>query len=315
MTQSPLSDRSRGVVQKVARHVRWARTESLGRLVEEDQLDPRQRWRSWQVRRRWRRVHGVARGTAIPVFLVGVQRSGTNMLVRGLEANPAVEVRNENDRQAFRHFRLRDERVIGALVNESRHQYVLFKPLCDTGRIAAVVDRLPVVASARVIWAWRDVDARARSAVSKFGDANLRALRAIASGQGDQLWQATGLSESSRLLLAEFDYNTLTAHEAACLFWLVRNRMLLEQNLADRPDVLVSSYDALVTDPEGSTRALCGFLGLPWTPGLIEHIEVRTPAGAERPVINQRIRTMCDELTEQLSAVSVAAAARHSPRI
>ena len=311
MTTSPPTESSRGVVDKVGRHVRWMRTEGITRLVEEDQLDPRQRWASWQARRRWRRVHGVAPGTAIPVFLVGVQRSGTNMLVRGLEANPAVEVRNENDRKAFRQFRLRDERVIGDLVNESRHQYVLFKPLCDSGRIAAVVDRLPVVPSARVIWAWRDVDARARSAVAKFGDANRRALREIAAGTGDQSWQALGLSEHSRQLLAEFDYDELTDYEAACLFWFVRNRMLLEQDLADRPDVLVSSYEALVDNPERATRALCGFLGLPWTPELIAGIEIRGTSGRERPEIDPRIRSRCEELSEQLGAVTAATAERY----
>jgi len=304
MSNPPSTQSSRGAVDKLGRHLAWVRTEGLARLVEEDQLDPRQRWRSWRARRRWRRVHGVAPGTAIPVFLVGVQRSGTNMLVRGLEANPAVEVRNENDGQAFRQFRLRDERVIGDLVNHSRHQYVLFKPLCDSGRIAAVVDRLPVVPSARVIWAWRDVDARARSAVAKFGDANRRALREIASGEGDHLWQALGLSSDSRQRLAEFDYDELTDYEAACLFWFVRNRMLVEQELAARPDVLVSSYEGLVADPEGVTRALCGFLGLPWTPTLVKGIAPRGLAGVDRPVIDQRIRNWCDELADQLTDVT-----------
>jgi hypothetical protein len=302
---------SRGLAHKVGRHVHWARSEGLGRLVEEDQLDPRRRWSSWQARRRWRRVNAVAPGTAIPVFLVGVQRSGTNMLVRGLETNPAVAVHNENDRLAFQQFRLRGERVIGELVNESHHQYVLFKPLCDSGRIAAVVDRLPVVPSARVIWAWRDVDARARSAVSKFADANLVALRRIAAGEGDHLWQALGLSVASRELLTEFDYDQMSPYEAACLFWCVRNRMLLELGLPNRSDVLVSSYEALVADPEQATRALAGFLGLPWTPQMTADIEVRQPSGGERPSIDERIRRHCDELTDQLTAVTVSTAQRH----
>jgi hypothetical protein len=310
-TNRPSAGSSRGVVDKLGRHVRWARTEGVGRLVEEDQLDPRKRWQSWYARHRWRRVHGVAPGTAIPVFLVGVQRSGTNMLVRGLEADPAVEVRNENDRKAFRDFRLLGERAIGDLVNESRHQYVLFKPLCDSGRIAAVVDRLPVVPPSRVIWAWRDVDARARSAVAKFGDANLRALRQIASGHGDHLWQALGLSAESRQLLTEFDYDQVSEYEAACLFWLVRNRILLEQGLAARPDVLVSSYEAFVDNPERATRALCGFLGLPWTPQLTDGIEVRRPTDAERPAVDERIRDRCDVLSRELTAVTVAAADRY----
>ena len=40
----------------------------------------------------WRSTHGVEAGLSTPVFLVGVQRSGTNMVVRGLERSPEVAV-------------------------------------------------------------------------------------------------------------------------------------------------------------------------------------------------------------------------------
>jgi hypothetical protein len=292
-------------VRKIDQHLRWIRTEGLARLIEEDQLDPRQRVGAWSARRRWRRVHGIAPGTATPVFIVGVQRSGTNMLARGFEANPAVEVHNENDRSAFRQYRLRDERTIGAIVNASRHRYVLFKPLCDSGRIAAVIDRLPVVSRSRAIWAWRDVDDRARSAVAKFGDANRRALQQIASGTAGTSWQAVGLSESSLSLIKEFDYSTMEPHEAACLFWYVRNAMLFEQGLDQRPDFLVSSYSTLVADPERTIRAVCEFVGLRWSPDMTAGIERRTPRDRNPLPVSSRIRELCDELTDSLEQASI----------
>src|SRR5438132_7563302 len=59
--------------QKAARHWRWARQDGLSSLVEEDDLRPLSRvtrsWRKW----RWRRSHTVEAGTAMPVWLVGVQ--------------------------------------------------------------------------------------------------------------------------------------------------------------------------------------------------------------------------------------------------
>ncbi len=292
-------------VRKIDQHLRWIKTEGLARLIEEDQLDPRKRVGAWSARRQWRRVHGIAPGTATPVFIVGVQRSGTNMLARGFEANPAVEVHNENDRSAFHQYRLRDERTVGDIVNASRHRYVLFKPLCDSGRIAAVIDRLPVVSQSRAIWAWRDVDDRARSAVAKFGDANRRALQMIASGTGATPWQAVGLSESSIALIKEFDYSTMESHEAACLFWYVRNRMLFEQNLDKRPDFLVSSYSSLVADPETTIRALCAFVGLPWSPEMTAGIEPRTPRDRDPLPMSSRIRDLCDELTDMLERASI----------
>src|SRR3954449_6521663 len=116
------------LTKKAARHWRWARQDGLSTLIEEDDLRPINRasraWRKW----RWRRAHGVAAGTAMPVWLVGVQRSGTNMVVRGLEESPEVEVHNENDGAAFDRFLLRPDPVIRRIVLESCHRYVLFKP-------------------------------------------------------------------------------------------------------------------------------------------------------------------------------------------
>ena len=69
------------------------------RLIEEDRLDPRERAGTALAKRRWRRANPAPPGRAVPVYLVGLQRSGTNMLTRGLDAAPEVEVRNENDRR------------------------------------------------------------------------------------------------------------------------------------------------------------------------------------------------------------------------
>src|SRR5207244_1167709 len=61
--------------RRIRRHWRWARTEGIGRLVEEDQLDPVARFRRASEKRRWRRSHAVA-PRAMPVFVLGLQRSG-----------------------------------------------------------------------------------------------------------------------------------------------------------------------------------------------------------------------------------------------
>ena len=84
---------------------------------------------------RWRQAFGMPRGQALPVYVVGLQRSGTNMLMRGLQAAPEVEVHNENDRAVFSRFRLRSDDVLTDVLCASRHQVVLVKPLCDSQRV------------------------------------------------------------------------------------------------------------------------------------------------------------------------------------
>src|SRR5207248_1518559 len=153
-------------------------------------------------------------GTAAPVWLVGVQRSGTNMVVRGLEASPEVEVRNENDSKAFERFRLRPDTVLRQIVLASRHRYVLFKPLCDSHRVDELL-ALHTPTSGRAIWAYRGVDGRVRSALAKFGDANLRVLTEIAAGRGGDRWQAQRLSRESLDLIRSFDWPAVSPASAA----------------------------------------------------------------------------------------------------
>jgi len=114
---------ARRTLERIRRHWRWGRQQGFGRLIEEDQLNPVTRLRLASSKRRWRRQHHVA-PNAVPVYLIGLQRSGTNMVARGLEEAPEFEVRNENDRAAFERFQLRPDPVIRDLVARSGPRFV-----------------------------------------------------------------------------------------------------------------------------------------------------------------------------------------------
>lgn len=297
---------------RVERHLHWARTQGVGRLVEEDDLNLADRARRGLAKWQWRRQHGAAPGTAVAVFLVGVQRSGTNMVVRGLEASPEFEVHNENDRRAFDRFRLRPLPAVRAIVEASGHAFVLFKPLCDSHRVNELLDGLDTASPARAIWAYRSVDGRVASALAKFGDTNLRVLAEIASGGGRDRWQAQGLSPASQRLIESFDYDTMTPATAAALFWYVRNILVFEHGLDCRPDVAVVSYDALVADPEARMQELCAAIGVRYDPGLVAHVESRPPKDRRPLDIDPRVRELCTALDARLTALWSGAAATAS---
>jgi hypothetical protein len=180
---------------------------------------------------------------------------------------------------------------------------VLLKPLCDSHRAAELLDDLGAPTAGRAIWAYRTMDDRVRSAVSKFGSANREALAAIANGGGDSLWQAGGLSADSRSLIRRFDYGTMSPESAAALFWLVRNSLYFELGLDRRPDVLLCSYDQLVREPEASMRRLCEFLGIEYRPEFVAHIDSRSRRDRPPLPIDPEIRSLCAELESRLDAV------------
>lgn len=288
--------------RRLRRHLRWGRTEGFSRLVEEDELNPVTRARVSAAKWNWRRAHPRAEGLATPVYLVGLQRSGTNMLARGLDIAPEFEVHNENDREVFDHFLLRDDAVVRRVVMASKQEYVLFKPLCNSHRVDHLLDTLDTPSPGRAIWAYRDVDGRARSAVSKFGRNNLLTLRDIAAGKGGSMWQAQRLSQSTLDEISSYDYSTMTAETAASLFWWIRNGLYFEMGLDRRDDVLLASYQDMLATPVIAMQAICGFLALDYRPALIEHISPRGSGGARPLPIDPRVRALCDHLQDRLDA-------------
>ena len=294
-----MSTNFRQLTRKGRRHWHWFRTEGLGRLVEEDDLNPWTRGTRAVRRWRWRRSHPIAPGSARPVWVVGLQRSGTNLVLRALGASGQFEVRNENDGAAFDDFMLRDDRVIERLVRESRLPFVVFKPLCDAHRTDELLG-LPTVTPGRAIWVYRSVDGRARSAVAKFGDANRRALADIAAGRAPGAWQAQRLSPATRDLVASFEYGSMTAESAAALFWLVRNRLFFDLGLHERDDVLLSSYDRLLAEPGATIGRVCDFLGARLDPRMVPEVAPRRPT--DRLDLDPRIRAACDDLQHRLDA-------------
>ncbi|MFE9192824.1 hypothetical protein ACFYL6_24810 [Micromonospora sp. NPDC007208] len=295
--------------RRVRRHLRWARTEGIGRLIEEDRLNPVDRIGTALAKRRWRRRTGRPPGSAMPVYLVGLQRSGTNMLVRGLDAAPEVEVRNENDRTLFHRFQLRPDPVLTAALHRSRHAYVLVKPLCESHRVDELL-ALPGLPPGRALWVYRDVDDRARSEVAKFGDANLRALRAIADGSIGRRWQGQRLDTDTVELIRAHDPQRLDPQSGAALFWYVRNSLFFQLGLEQRADVLLCRYDSLVAEPAAQLRRLCAFLDFPYHPRLHAHIAPRMShraAGDRRLPIDRRVRARCDELTDRLDRAAADA--------
>jgi hypothetical protein len=287
----------RRFARRAGRHWQWARDEGVGRLFEEGDLHPVTRARRAVAKHRWRANN--QGGPAIPVFVVGVQRSGTNMVVGGLAMCPAVDLCNESDGRAFHRFQLRDDDTVRRLVDGSPYRYLVLKPLCDSHRLDHLLDDLGTAEPGRAIWMYRGVDDRVRSAVAKFGDANLRVLQDFVAGRGTDRWQVQRLSEESRELLASLDMASLSAESGAALLWYVRNSLYFELGLHQRSDVTLVSYEGLVADPEGCMRDVCAFLGLDYTLALVGHIRPRRvttlPVG-----IDPLVRRHCDDLQRRL---------------
>lgn len=195
---------------------------------------------------------------------------------------------------------------------QSRHAFVLFKPLCDSHRTPELLDALGAPSPGKAIWVYRAFEGRVRSSLAKFGDANLRALRRIAAGEGATMWEAGGLGPDRIEWIRGFDLDSMDPASASALFWYLRNSLFFELGLDRRPDVVLVSYDATVADPRGSMRALASFLGIPFRPELAAHVEPRTERRRGALEIDPGIRRLCEELLARLDAHALGSGGRPS---
>lgn len=281
---------------KIRRHWQWARSGGFLRLVEEDQLNLLDRRALARRKRRWLAVHGCPPGSARPVFVVGVQRSGTNMVLRGLDRAPELEVHGENDRRAFSRYQLRDD--VDEVIDASRSPLVLFKPLCDSHRVDELLDR-HASRQAAALWVYRDVAGRSGSTVAKFGDHERTVLEAIAANVGGRLWQAQRLSPETVATIRSLDPSTLSPASAAALFWWARNSLFFDLHLDERRDVLAVSYEAFMVDADREMRRICAFIGLPFRADLVAHVGSRGRTAQSSIGIDDRVRALCDELARR----------------
>lgn len=104
---------------------------------------------------------------AMPCFLWGAARSGTNLINRILAQSNEFTCYNEDDSRAFHRFLLRNNAVLNSLILESTTRSVFFKSFADTPRGPDVMGFFP---TARALYAIRNPLDTIASFVEAFGE-------------------------------------------------------------------------------------------------------------------------------------------------
>ena len=249
------------------------------------------------------------------MFVVGVQRSGTDMLINAFKESAEMAVYNERaNSRAFRGYALRGDDEIRELVSRSRHRCVAFKSLLDSHRVVHLMTELGTPSCGRAVWAYRSMEGRARSLVARWPESNVRALREVAGGT--ERWEGAGLSEERLALVRSFDYDHMTPESGAALHWYLRNYLFFDLELVERSDVALVSYERLIDDPARFLRMLCDFVGISYDAHMAKGIGRRPPPIRRALAIDPLIKELCEELEARLDAEfeSRTAAASLAPR-
>lgn len=238
------------------------------------------------------------RPVAQHVFVAGMQRSGTNLLMDVLDASVATLVFHETDSRAFVRYEMRDLAVIRQLAQSSPAPVFVIKALCELDRIRSLMDTL---SPAKTLWMVRDWRDSASSAVKSFGNF-VPQWNQLAHGDADD-WRGRGMSPATRELLAALYRPDASEAEGAAIMWFYRNVLFFEQLLAADPRVRLVFYEDLVRDPAHEVAALYDFLGLPVNAGMAGRIHARSVKHRAPADISPAVAALCDELLARFRAL------------
>jgi hypothetical protein len=258
--------------------------------------------RAWLLRRkalfqRMRRMTGVA-PVRRHVFVAGMQRSGTNMMMEVLERSRETDVYHERDARAFINYQMQPRPVIHSLAARSPAPVFVIKSLCELQELRTLLDEFT---PAQAIWVVRDYEDVVNSMLVSFRN-QAKQVQRIAADRNGSGWLGTGMSEETHTLVRQLVHPYLGDASAAALQWYFRNILLFEQGLDQDPRVLLVAYEALVSEPHQNFRAVFDFLGLPYRPEIAAGVFAGSIRRQRPPPIEPAVREQCEQLRDRLRA-------------
>ncbi|BCG64814.1 MAG: hypothetical protein methR_P2607 [Methyloprofundus sp.] len=225
------------------------------------------------------------------VFVAGMQRSGTNMLMDILEKSCETDVYHERDSRAFDNYQMREEAVIRKLSNRSIAPKFVIKSLCELQNLESLMSSFQ---PAKTIWIVRDYNDVVASMLKSFGNMEKQVLR-IFRDNGSE-WLGQGMTDKTRSELIELVEPGMGDKSASAMQWYFRNILFFDQKFENNKQVLLISYEELVNQPEIQVGKICDFIGIQFQPRMIKDIFSSSINRRKNPEIDPRVRVLCDEL-------------------
>ncbi len=254
-------------------------------------------------RRIYRRYKSIRHylGTGLPrthVFVAGMQRSGTNMLMETLEWNLHTDVYHETDERAFENYEMRPVSVIQDLAQRSQAPFFIIKALCELDRIRNFLDTFT---PAKAIWIVRHYHDSTNSAIRSFRNFAPQVMR-LAKNRDSDGWRGRGMSDHTQALLQAIARADMDEASAAALTWYYRNVLFFEQSLDQDARACLLHYEDLVRDPAGKITALCDFLGLPGCgPWMTRYIHAHSVRKTQPPTLMPEVEQACAMLMDRFT--------------
>lgn len=239
-------------------------------------------------------------GSPRTVFVAGVHRSGTNMLMQILEASYETDVFHENDERAFSTYMMRDLRIIRSLVTGSRAPVVVVKALHEAHKLTELLDTF---APATGFWMVRYFDDSVNSMLKRWpGIRNM--IEALVEDRNAADWRGRGMTDETHAVVRAHYRPDISDATANALFWYYRNQLFFDQGLDHDPRVLAIDYEELVGGPDAQVEKIATFTGIPCTDKMRRISHSESVRKSIPPDISADVRALCDAMHRRLTLVT-----------
>ncbi|RTZ75058.1 MAG: sulfotransferase family protein [Gammaproteobacteria bacterium] len=223
------------------------------------------------------------------LFVAGVQRSGTNMLMDILEKSWVIDAYHERDERAFDNYKMRELPVIKTLAEKSPMPLFVIKALFELQDLPSLMQQF---SPAKTIWIVRDYNDTVNSTIRSFKHDVVGLLTGVVLDSSPE-WLGRGLSEKTLATIKGFVDPQMTDEDAAAIQWYMRNILFFEMNFDQNENVLAVSYEQLVTEPEHIIDGICNFIDIPYESRLSKGIFSSSVGKTRKPEISPAIEKLC----------------------
>ena len=250
-------------------------------------------------------------GSRTVVLILGIQRSGTSLMYWVFERDLGVKVYREaselSSLDEVEHIRLNPLADVQRQINSHRLPLVVLKPLVESQRAHELMAAFP---GSKVLWAYRHYQDVAASNLKAFGPENGKSDLQPLLRDDPTNWRSQYSSAETRETIRRFYAPHMNPYDAAALFWWARMQLYFEQRLDQNPNVLLSRYEDLVTNPARTMRRTYVFLGRAY-PGdhIVQDVNAQSVGKGRVTKLSPAVDQLCGAMLARLDRLNEAAAA------
>lgn len=239
------------------------------------------------------------------LFIIGCQRSGTSITTQVFELDWNTKVYGETSELStddpVGKIRLNAFDKVKATIKNNKVPFVITKPLVETQNILNLLNNFK---DSKALWMFRHYKDVASSNLKEFGLKNgINNLRPIVENEPNN-WRSENVPDFVRNIVLTYFSEDMLPHDAAALFWFVRNYWFFELQLEKNPRVIMCKYDDMVSKPSETFRSIYKFAGQHY-PGdkIVKDIDSSSKGKGKKVELSPEIDKLCRELLYKMNDI------------